>query len=81
MLVTKKQLLAIQRLYGLSPREIQIVALLFEGIDSNKEIAERLGVTVGTAKHYSHLLFCKLRVDSKLKVIVKLAEKAKEISE
>jgi len=79
MLVTARQLMQIKTLYGLSPREMEIVVLLLNGVDSNKEIADKLGVTVGTAKHYLHILFCKIRVNSKLKAVIQVTEKSREL--
>jgi len=57
MLITKKQLLEIKRKYGLSPCEIQIVALLFDGIESNRELSEKLGISVAAVKLYLHNLY------------------------
>jgi DNA-binding NarL/FixJ family response regulator len=38
---------------GLSPREREVAALVAEGL-SNKAIARRLGVTIGTVKDHVH---------------------------
>lgn len=81
MLVTKKEFQALQKHYGLSPRELEVVKLLFNGVDSNKDIAERMGITAGTARNYAHTIFCKLRVESKLQAVVKLSIKAKKLTE
>lgn len=45
----------------LSPREVQIVRLI-QRAKSNKEIADELCLTPGTAKQYIHLLFRKLGI-------------------
>ena len=81
MLVTKKEFAALQKNYGLTPRELEVVKLLFKGIDSNKDIAERMGITVGTTKAYVHMIFLKLKVETKLQAVVKLAIKAQMLSE
>ena len=81
MLITKKEFAALQKNYGLTARELEIVKLLFNGVDSNKEIADRLGITVGTARNYAHLINIKLRVESKLQVVIKLSIEAKKLTE
>jgi DNA-binding NarL/FixJ family response regulator len=53
----------------LSPREDQIVSCLLEG-KSNKEIARTLGLSEKTIKHYMTNLMNKLRVKSRLEVVV-----------
>ena len=40
-------------LQALTPREREVAALIADGL-SNKEIAQRLRITVGTVKHYVH---------------------------
>src|SRR5690606_8499996 len=45
----------------LSDREFQVLALLSEGL-LYKEIAERLGLTVGTVKQHIHRVYSKLHV-------------------
>lgn len=40
-------------LQALTPRERQVAALVADGL-SNKQIARRLQITVGTVKHYVH---------------------------
>src|ERR1044071_6279851 len=42
----------------LTPREREIAALIADGL-SNKEIAARIGLTVGTVKHYVHQILDK----------------------
>lgn len=53
----------------LSPREEQIVGCLLQG-KSNKEIARTLGLSEKTIKHYMTNLMNKLRVKSRLEVVV-----------
>jgi DNA-binding NarL/FixJ family response regulator len=79
MLVTKKDLKKIKKKYRLSPRELEVIQLLFQGIDSNKEIAKKLGITVGTAKAYVHSIYVKLRVDSKLQAVIMLGDSNQSI--
>lgn len=53
----------------LSPREQQLVDCLFEGM-SNKEIARALELTEKTVKHYMTNLMNKLKVKSRLEVVL-----------
>ena len=50
----------------LTSSELRILKLLGLGM-SNQEIAERLGITVGTTKWHLHQLFEKLHVPSRAK--------------
>jgi DNA-binding NarL/FixJ family response regulator len=45
-------------LYALTPRERDVAALVAEGL-SNKQIARKLDITVGTVKHYVHQILAK----------------------
>ncbi|MHC4572894.1 MAG: hypothetical protein ACYS76_01980 [Planctomycetota bacterium] len=47
---TTRQLLAIKQMYKLTDREIQVVRLISEGVESNAEIAERPGTSLHTAR-------------------------------
>jgi two-component system, NarL family, nitrate/nitrite response regulator NarL len=53
--------------FGLSPREIQIVAGIAAG-QSNKEIAEQLSISVQTVKHHLTSVFDKTGVSSRLEL-------------
>lgn len=44
----------------LRPRELQIVKLLAEGVDSNAEIAKRLNIELQTAKIHPHNIYIKV---------------------
>jgi len=79
MLVTKKELKVLQKKYRLSPRELEVIQLLFKGIDSNKEIAEKMGITVGTTKAYVHSILIKVGVESKLKAVIRMADTKQSI--
>lgn len=54
--------------YGLTDREQQVLALLVEGL-SNAEIAERLVVSVATAKFHVRGILTKLGVDSRMEAV------------
>ena len=54
---------------SLTPREKQVLRALADGLD-NKEIANRLGITVETERNYLSNVFAKLGVHSRLQALV-----------
>jgi two-component system, NarL family, nitrate/nitrite response regulator NarL len=60
----------------LSTREQQVITLVCGGL-SNKEIANKLGVTEGTVKAHLHAIFEKLGVRSRIEIIIALAGRTK----
>jgi DNA-binding NarL/FixJ family response regulator len=56
---------------GLTPRELQVAALVANGL-SNKEIALRLGITLGTVKHYVHQILEKTELPSRVAIATRL---------
>jgi len=74
MQLTQKQLEKIKKQYRLSPRETQIVDLILQGIESNAEIAKRIGISTGTSKQYAHVLFAKVQAESKLDLAMKIVD-------
>jgi NarL family two-component system response regulator LiaR len=54
--------------YGLTPREQEVLSLLVEGL-SNAEIAERLVVSLATAKFHVRGILTKLGVDSRMEAV------------
>jgi len=74
MELTINQLEQIKKQYRLSPRETQIVDLILKGIDSNAEIARIIGISTGTAKQYAHVLFAKVKAESKLSLAMKIVD-------
>jgi len=74
MELTQKQLEQVRKHYRLSPRETQIVDLILRGIDSNAEIARIIGISTGTVKQYTHVLFAKVKAESKLSLAMKIID-------
>jgi two-component system nitrate/nitrite response regulator NarP len=60
----------------LSAREQQVITLVCGGL-SNKEIANKLGVTEGTVKAHLHAIFEKLGVRSRIEIMIALAGRTK----
>ncbi len=54
-------------LQALTPRERQVAALIAQGL-SNKQIAQRLQITLGTVKHYVHQILDKTGLLSRVAI-------------
>jgi two-component system nitrate/nitrite response regulator NarL len=61
----------------LSDRQQQIITLVCDGL-SNKEVAEKSGVTEGTIKCHLHTIYEKLGVRSRFELVVALADRGHE---
>jgi two-component system, NarL family, nitrate/nitrite response regulator NarL len=59
----------------LSDREQQVITLVCDGL-SNREIAEKLGVTEGTIKCHLHSIFEQLGVRSRIEIMIALKQLA-----
>ncbi len=57
----------------LSERELEVLGLIAAGL-SNREIAERLFITVGTVKRHAHNLYGKLRVNNRTQAVAQARE-------
>lgn len=55
------------RHYGLTPRELEIVSAIVSG-DSNRDIAERLSISLQTVKHHLTSIFDKTGVSTRLEL-------------
>jgi len=58
---------------AMSERELEILRLMADGL-SNREIAERLVITVGTAKSHVHHILEKLGTESRMQAVAKARE-------
>ena len=54
-------------LHSLTPRELEVARLIADGL-SNKQIAKRLGITIGTVKHYVHQILDKTGLTSRVAI-------------
>ncbi|NTU55382.1 MAG: response regulator transcription factor, partial [Anaerolineales bacterium] len=58
---------------AMSERELEILRLMADGL-SNRDIAERLVITVGTAKSHVHHILEKLETGSRTQAVAKARE-------
>lgn len=63
--------LATRRLARLGPRELEITALIAEGL-ANKQIAARLCLTLGTVKNYVHRILVKTELPNRAAIAAAL---------
>ncbi|MDQ3878253.1 MAG: LuxR C-terminal-related transcriptional regulator [Actinomycetota bacterium] len=57
--------------FGLTPRELQVARLIAEGL-SNKEIARRLMISLGTAKDHVHNVLVKTGASNRTAVVARM---------
>ena len=57
------------RNFGLSPREMEVIALIVAGY-TNKDLARELGISENTAKHHLTNIFDKLGVSNRLELVL-----------
>ena len=60
---------------SLTPRQIEVARAAVSGL-SNKELAQRLGVSEGTIKNHLHAIYERLQLDGRLALLLYLKEKA-----
>jgi DNA-binding NarL/FixJ family response regulator len=79
ILLNKKQWSYVQRRYSLTPRECQIAELICHGLQ-NGNIAKYLRITPGTVKTHTRNIYRKVRVKSKIAMLLKFVTDARELS-
>jgi len=55
---------------SLSAREVEVLRRCSRGL-SNREIADRLAITIGTTKGHLHRIFQKLNVHNRMTAVIK----------
>jgi DNA-binding NarL/FixJ family response regulator len=73
-LVLRRQSAAQEAARVLTPRELEIVRMVSQGL-RNKSVAERLSITEGTVKIHLHNIYEKLGVDGRLELVLLAQEK------
>jgi DNA-binding NarL/FixJ family response regulator len=58
-----------EKIAGLTPRELEVIALIAEGL-KNKQIAERLFISETTVTHHLSSTFSKLGVSDRLELVI-----------
>lgn len=58
-----------EKISGLTPRELEVIALIAEGL-KNKQIAERLFISETTVTHHLSSTFSKLGVSDRLELVI-----------
>ena len=79
ILLDKKQWSYVQRRYHLTPRECQIAELICQGLQ-NGNIAKYLRITPGTVKTHTRNIYRKVRVQSKIAMLLKFVADARGLS-
>jgi DNA-binding NarL/FixJ family response regulator len=64
----------VQALDGLTRRQIEVACAAVSGL-SNKELAQRLGVSEGTIKNHLHAIYERLNLDGRLALLLYLKER------
>jgi DNA-binding CsgD family transcriptional regulator len=63
----------LQRLYCLTPRELQVARLICSGLDNNK-IAAVLNIRYGTVKVHLRSVYRKVRVNTKVSLLLRFID-------
>lgn len=80
VLLNGKQWLYIQRRYHMTPREVQIVKLVCQGL-SNKDIAIQLNISSGTIKAHIRNIYRKSWVHTRIGMLLRFLEDVKAASQ
>lgn len=79
VLLNNKQWLYVQNRYNLTPRERQIAELICQGL-RNGGIARTLRIKTGTVKTHTRNIFRKVRVESKISMLLRFVTDARDLS-
>ena len=79
LLLNGRQWLHVQNLYNLTPRERQIAELICQGLRSCN-IAKNLRIKQGTVKTHTRNIYRKVRVQSKIAMLLRFVSDTKELS-
>ena len=79
ILLDGKQWLYVQRRYNLTPRERQLAELICQGL-GNGNIAGYLRIRPGTVKTHIRNIYRKVRVKSKIAMLLRFVTDARELS-
>ena len=79
LLLNGKQWLYVQSLYNLTPREREIAELICQGLRSCN-IAKSLRIKQGTVKTHTRNIYRKVRVQSKIAMLLRFVSDTKELS-
>ncbi len=77
ILINEKQWYFVQNKYDLTPRERQIAELICQGLQ-NGNIAKHLRIRPGTVKTHTRNIYRKVRVKSKIAMLLRFVEDVKE---
>ena len=79
ILINNKQWLYVQSRYDLTPREREIAELICQGL-RNGSIANYLRIRPGTVKTHTRNIYRKVRVKSKIGMLLKFVTESRELS-
>jgi DNA-binding CsgD family transcriptional regulator len=79
IVLDEKQWLYVQRRYHISPRELQVIKCVCQGL-TNGDIAKKLKVKQGTVKTHLRSIFGKTRVRNKITMLLRCMENAGQFS-
>ncbi len=79
ILLNNKQWSYVQNRYSLTPRERQIAELICQGL-RNGSIARALRIKTGTVKTHTRNIYRKVRVESKIGMLLRFVADARDLS-
>jgi DNA-binding NarL/FixJ family response regulator len=75
-LLSDRQWSYLQKRFHITNREIEVANLICRGFN-NLEVAEKLNITPGTAKTHLRNLYKRVRVNSKIELLLRFVEDAR----